>query len=305
MGRNGLRRIHVVLSATGSMPTVDELEAWISDNHPKARQDFDVEKSQSDGGLRCCIRPGPFDPVEHAKRVERARNGGKKSRRGATFTADQLAAVAHMSIREQAKALGCSEATISRRRREQKAAEFSQLLAAMEGPKAAVTPEIKPAPVVDIKTRQPLEDPILAALELERAETMANPYEHLAEVPHGGDAMTVENAQSLRADILSDRTLKGPTMFNFSRFMKRIVDPGAWSGAHICHRVRRPGHPQRHRLHFPARSTGPTPDSRRPSGAADCIVRTTGEYLAEYGDMSAATWVEIFDHCTDEAGYAL
>lgn len=184
MGRNGLRRIHVVLSATGSMPTVDELEAWISDNHPKARHDFDMEKAQQMAFSAAVFALGAFDPAEHAKRVERARNGGKKSRRGATFTADQLAAVAHLSIREQAKALGCSEATISRRRREQKAAEFDALLSAMNATEQSA--EAAPAPI-DIRTRQPVEEPaapepvdlFAAIMAEERRETTANPYLHL------------------------------------------------------------------------------------------------------------------------------
>lgn len=39
------------------------------------------------------------------------------------------------------------------------------------------------------------------------------------------------------------------------------------------------------------------------AAAADCIVSTTGAYVGEYGDMSAETWLSIYNRCTDEAGY--
>lgn len=52
--------------------------------------------------------------------LEAAAKGGRNSKRGPSFTVDQLAAVDGLSIVQQADTLGCSPATISRLRQEMK-----------------------------------------------------------------------------------------------------------------------------------------------------------------------------------------
>jgi len=87
-----------------------------------------------------------------------------------------------------------------------------------------------------------------------------------------------------------------------ARFTKRVLDPGSWSVRTLVTLYLSLGilsvagcAPQ------PA-APGPIPTVDTRAEAADCIVRTTGEYVSEYGDMSAAVWVSIYDHCTEEAG---
>ncbi len=109
MGRNALRRIHEVYKATGSFPTVDELETWIVEHHPRARQDFDDAERKAASAAVFAL--DAFDPAEYERRVERARNGGKVSghKKGARgvrrpeFGSDALQD--GLSIREQALAL--------------------------------------------------------------------------------------------------------------------------------------------------------------------------------------------------------
>ncbi|GMM94746.1 hypothetical protein [Microbacterium sp. MTN4-26] len=138
MGRNALRRIHEVHKTTGRFPTVDELQEWVLDHHPQARREFDKVDAMAEDAAVFAL--GVFDVEEYERRVQRARNGGKMSghkkgargRRPVAFTVEDLRKVEHLSIREQAEALGCSEATISRRRRDLKAHKAAELDAAVD-----------------------------------------------------------------------------------------------------------------------------------------------------------------------------
>lgn len=200
MGRNALRRIHEVRKATGTMPTVDELETWISDHHPRAQHDFeDAERMALDAAV---FALDAFDPEEYERRVQRARNGGKVSgykkgrgKRPKETTVDQLAAVAHLSIAEQAKALGCSTATVKRRRADvkaQEAAAFEQELEELFGKpeadsgigtaegvsettQARITGMSAP---IHIHTRQPV-DPLQIAIDEALREERAHAYEDM------------------------------------------------------------------------------------------------------------------------------
>lgn len=200
MGRNALRRIHEVRKAAGTMPTVDELETWISDHHPRAQRDFDdAERMALDAAV---FALDAFDPAEYERRVQRARNGGKVSgyekgrgKRPKETTVDHLAQYAHLSIAEQAKALGCSVSTIKRRRSEVKAeeaaafeAELEQLFPEPEADSGIEITEGAPEPEsgritamtapIDIKTRQPI-DPLQRAIDEALSEEQAHPYEDL------------------------------------------------------------------------------------------------------------------------------
>lgn len=199
MGRNALRRIHEVHKATGTLPTVDELESWIIDHHPRARYDFDDAERKATSAAVFAL--DAFDPAEYERRVQRARNGGKvsghkKGARGVRRPEYGSEALQDgLSIREQALALGKSVATIKRMRAIKKAeeaaafeAELIELFGAPEVNSETQPEETASEPVItsitampiNIRTRKPI-SALQAAIEEFAAEEAAGPYAHMDE----------------------------------------------------------------------------------------------------------------------------
>lgn len=131
MGRNALRRIHAV----GTFPDIelDDLTAWLSDHCTRALDyvhEARFAKMVQDAAVFALTA---FDPKEHAIRVERARNGGRKAAHGRRRPRYSPADLEEgLSIAEQAVKLGCSEATISRLRARRKVEAEQQREAAFE-----------------------------------------------------------------------------------------------------------------------------------------------------------------------------
>lgn len=120
MDRNALRRITEVRKISGRYPTVDELQAWLVDHCVRAL-DYFAHKFEKMTEEAAVFALSAYDDAEYDAIVRRAKNGGRKSRRGKTYTIDQLRQVDGLSIAKQATALGCSTATIKRLRDELKA----------------------------------------------------------------------------------------------------------------------------------------------------------------------------------------
>lgn len=141
LDRNALRRIHEARKLTGRFPTVDELQDWLEVHCAEARHYFDdCDRMAEDAAV---FALSVFDQAEYDRRVARAVNGGKKSRRGKSFTTDQLREVEGLSITQQAAKLGCSVATIKRIRARLKAensAAYDAEVDAIVGPVEAAQP---------------------------------------------------------------------------------------------------------------------------------------------------------------------
>lgn len=189
MGKNALRRIHEARKRTGRFPTVDELQDWLEVHCVEARHYFgDFEQMAEDAAV---FALDAFDQAEYDRRVARAVNGGKKSRRGKSFTTDQLREVDHLSIAKQAEKLGCSPATIKRRRADLKAeisAEQDEELDALFGPQEPIqapvetTPEpveAEPSPVPDTVPVDWLRE---MALEMRREDEARVSFDAFAEI---------------------------------------------------------------------------------------------------------------------------
>lgn len=150
MGRNGFRRVAEVHKATGTLPTVDELQSWLEDHCTKALDHFEHKYDKMTRAAALYVIEC-FDPEERAIRVKRGHHGGKmsgwkKGRRGkrpVVYTTDQLRKHEHLSIKEQAEKLGCSAATVKRRRADlkaEKAAAHEAELDAIFGPQEVAEP---------------------------------------------------------------------------------------------------------------------------------------------------------------------
>lgn len=155
MGRNALRRITEVYKTSRRMPTLDELQDWLSDHCDQAihyTKDFD--KTVLDAAI---FATEVYSLEEYAKRVMWASNGGKKSgwksgargKRPPKFTTEQLQKYEHLSIAQQAVELKCSEATVSRiraRLKAEKAAAHEAELDALFGPSEPTQMAAAPSP---------------------------------------------------------------------------------------------------------------------------------------------------------------
>lgn len=114
--RNAYRHLWETYQALGlDLPGVTELAEWMYDLAASkgARswvESVALERMAQDAAAVALDR---YDPLYRA----RAAKGGRHGSRRPTFTYDQLEAVEHLSIPQQAEALGCSTATISRLRK--------------------------------------------------------------------------------------------------------------------------------------------------------------------------------------------
>lgn len=114
--RNAYRHLWEAYQAEGlDLPSVTELAEWMYALavHRDARRwvaSVDLERMAKDAAAVALER---YDPQYRA----RAAKGGRHGSRRPTFTYDQLEAVEGLSIPQQAEALGCSTATISRLRK--------------------------------------------------------------------------------------------------------------------------------------------------------------------------------------------
>jgi hypothetical protein len=113
MGRNALRRLREMELAGEVFPEIEELAEWISEHSTQALSHFDYAKLWEMNVEAAQFALESYDPEYYV----RAARGGSRSKRGATYTEAQLMAVDGLSLREQAEALGCSVATISRIRK--------------------------------------------------------------------------------------------------------------------------------------------------------------------------------------------
>lgn len=144
MDRNALRRLAVYWDACRPLPSVDELEAWIEANSRKADDYFKSPKLSKMYASAAAFALDVWDPEVLQARRRRARNGGLKTAalrrenpslptRGPEFTVDMLEALEPgLSIANQAEALGCSTATVSRLRAEQKAIKAREVEAELD-----------------------------------------------------------------------------------------------------------------------------------------------------------------------------
>ncbi|MGN7968041.1 hypothetical protein [Microbacterium sp. 22296] len=141
MGRNALRRITEFRKAFRRYPTVDELQSWLEDHCTAALDHFEdkYERMTQDAAIYAL---SAYDEAAYDVIVKRASKGGKTSRRGKTYTVDQLRSVQDLSIAKQAEALGCSLTTIKRLRASEKVqSEAEQLAAAQADYESCFGPE--------------------------------------------------------------------------------------------------------------------------------------------------------------------
>ncbi len=153
MGRNALRRLAVYWDAEMPLPSVDELAAWIEDHSRKADDYFKPSKLSRMHFDAAAFALEAWDPEVLLQRRRWAHNGGLRTAalrrknpsmptRGPEFTVAMLETLEPgLSIAKQAKALGCSTATVSRLRAAQKATKAQEVEAELE----ALMPSQAPA----------------------------------------------------------------------------------------------------------------------------------------------------------------
>jgi len=215
MGRNALRRLAVYWDANAPLPSVEELELWIEDHSTKAEAFFKPSKLSKMCRSAAEFALDVWDPEVLLERRRRARNGGLKTAelrkanpvlptRGAVFTVDMLQALEPgLSIAKQATALGCSTATVSRLRAEQKTIKAQEAEAELDAlmPQQAtslpVTAQvIEPGPfdyLLDGGDAPPITNP----------ETTCWPPNTTADLPDGWAERSNEAAREAQPPVLS------------------------------------------------------------------------------------------------------
>lgn len=129
MIRNSLRYLWEAQKADQPLPDAVALGDWLSGiaRSKDVRMDHGTLWKTIESAAIFAL--AEYDPTYHARMASLGARGGRRSRRGPSFTTDQLRALEGLSIAEQAKALGCTERTVSRARARLKREEDPDLVA--------------------------------------------------------------------------------------------------------------------------------------------------------------------------------
>lgn len=121
------QRVGLKLPDAADLAEVLEVRAHESGGD-RIKSHYDVQRSRAgrrDGWItdlqlsEMCVRAASFAlDAYRPGYLESARKGGRNSKRPPTYTVDQLAALDGLSIAQQAEALGCAPATVSRLRKQ-------------------------------------------------------------------------------------------------------------------------------------------------------------------------------------------